>query len=59
MRVEIEIEIDKDGDAAQEIDEVNQLLGKLQGKLEWHSGMPDDGKILDLNGNSVGRWSIQ
>jgi hypothetical protein len=59
LRVEIEIEIDKDGDAAQEIDEVNQLLGKLQTKFQWYSGMPEDGKILDLNGNSVGRWSIQ
>ena len=59
MRVEIEIEIDKDGDVAEEIDEVNQLLGKLQTKFQWYSGMSEDGKILDLNGNSVGRWSIQ
>ena len=59
MRIEIEIEVDKDGDVAEEVDEIRAMLTKLQGKLEWYSGAPEDGKILDYNGNSVGKWSVQ
>lgn len=57
--MKLSITIDSDNDACQTKSEVIALLKKTIEKIKNASERLDGGRILDINGNSVGEWEIR
>jgi len=53
----LKININLDNAAFEDEGEISRILRKLADKISY-DGRIDGGKIMDVNGNSVGTWEI-
>ena len=53
----LKININLDNAAFEDEGEISRILRKLADKISY-DGSIDSGKIIDINGNSVGTWEI-
>lgn len=47
---------DNDAFATDDMVESARILREIADKLEWDG--KDSGKVMDVNGNSIGEWSL-